>query len=98
MGFRSTLLPDRRRLLDTALALGRGTLYALYAQKLQDKEAVYSTQLFCPGSGRSFDELEPRLFSFNSPHGWCPQCQGFGTVLDVRTEGETEAEREVELR
>jgi excinuclease ABC subunit A len=84
---------DRRRLLDTALALGRGTLYALDAK---GREAVYSTSLFCPGTGRSFDELEPRLFSFNSPHGWCPQCQGFGTLLEVRTEGETEAEREVE--
>ncbi len=85
---------DRRRLLDTALALGRGTLYALDGRK---RETVYSTSLFCPGTGRSFDELEPRLFSFNSPHGWCPQCQGFGTLLEVRTEGETEAEREVEV-
>jgi len=85
---------DRRRLVDIALALGRGTLYALGAR---GRETVYSTQLFCPGTGRSFDELEPRLFSFNSPHGWCPRCQGFGTLLEVRTEGETEAEREVEV-
>jgi excinuclease ABC subunit A len=85
---------DRRRLLDTALGLGRGTLYALDAM---GRETVYSTQLFCPGTGRSFDELEPRLFSFNSPHGWCPRCQGFGTLLQVRTEGETEAEREIEV-
>jgi excinuclease ABC subunit A len=85
---------DRRRMIDTALAMGRGTLYALDAR---GKETVYSTQLFCPGSGSSFDELEPRLFSFNSPHGWCPTCQGFGTLLEVRTEGETEAEREVEI-
>jgi excinuclease ABC subunit A len=83
----------RRRLVETALALGRGTLYALDEK---GRETVYSTQLFVPGTGRSFDELEPRLFSFNSPHGWCPTCQGFGTLLDVRTEGETEAEREVE--
>jgi excinuclease ABC subunit A len=85
---------DRRRLIDTALALGRGTLYVLDSR---GRETVYSTQLFCPGTGRSFDELEPRLFSFNSPHGWCPACQGFGTLLHVRTEGETEAEREVEI-
>jgi excinuclease ABC subunit A len=83
----------RRRLVETALALGRGTLYALDEK---GRETVYSTQLFVPGTGRSFDELEPRLFSFNSPHGWCPTCQGFGTLLDVRTEGETEGEREVE--
>ena len=85
---------DRRRLIDAALALGRGTLYALDAR---GRETVYSTQLFCPGTGRSFDELEPRLFSFNSPHGWCPACQGFGTLLHVATEGETEAEREIEI-
>ncbi len=85
---------DRRRLIDSALGLGRGTLYALDSR---GRETVYSTQLFVPGTGRSFDELEPRLFSFNSPHGWCPTCQGFGTLLEVRTEGETEAEREVEI-
>ena len=85
---------DRRHLIDAALALGRGTLYVLDAR---GRETVYSTQLFCPGSGRSFDELEPRLFSFNSPHGWCPACQGFGTLFQVRTEGETEAEREIEI-
>ncbi|MCE0521929.1 MAG: excinuclease ABC subunit UvrA [Methylacidiphilales bacterium] len=86
--------PDRRRLVEAALALGRGTLYVLDPR---GRETVYSTQLFCPGTGRSFDELEPRLFSFNSPHGWCPACQGFGTLLHVRTEGETEAEREIEI-
>ena len=86
--------PERRKLVDAALALGRGTLYTLDGR---GRETVYSTQLFCPGSGRSFDELEPRLFSFNSAHGWCPTCQGFGTLLEVRTEGETEAEREVEI-
>jgi len=86
--------PERRKLVDGALALGRGTLYTLDAR---GRETVYSTQLFCPGTGRSFDELEPRLFSFNSAHGWCPTCQGFGTLLDVKTEGETEAEREVEV-
>jgi len=85
---------ERRKRIDTALALGRGTLYALDAN---GRETVYSTQLFCPGSGHSFDELEPRLFSFNSAHGWCPACQGFGTVFEVKTEGETEAEREIEI-
>ncbi len=86
--------PERRKLVDTALALGRGTLYTLDAR---GRETVYSTQLFCPGTGRSFDELEPRLFSFNSAHGWCPTCQGFGTVLEVESDAETEAEREVEI-
>jgi excinuclease ABC subunit A len=91
---RKELAADRRRLVDAALALGRGTLYVLEAR---GRETVYSTQLFCPGTGRSFDELEPRLFSFNSPHGWCSACQGFGTLLHVRTQGETEPEREIEI-
>jgi excinuclease ABC subunit A len=85
---------ERRRLVDSALALGRGTLYAFDAM---NRPTVYSTALFCPGTGRSFDELEPRLFSFNSAHGWCPTCQGFGTVIDMRSDAETEAEREVEI-
>ena len=85
---------ERRKLIEAALALGRGTLYVLDPR---GQETVYSTSLFCPGTGHSFDELEPRLFSFNSAHGWCPSCQGFGTMLEVRTEGETEAEREVEI-
>ncbi|HUB68070.1 MAG TPA: excinuclease ABC subunit UvrA [Candidatus Methylacidiphilales bacterium] len=86
-------LPDRRRLIDSALAVGRGTLYAL---DTRGRETVYSTQLFCPDAGRSFDEPEPRLFSFNSPHGWCPACQGFGTLLENSAEGDTEAQREAE--
>ena len=86
--------PERRRLVESALTLGRGTLYALDDKNV---EAVYSTSLFCPGTGRSFDELEPRLFSFNSAHGWCPQCQGFGTLVELNSEAETEAEREVEV-
>ena len=91
---RKQAVAERRRLVESALALGQGTLYAI---DKRNAEAVYSTQLFCPGTGHSFDELEPRLFSFNSPHGWCPQCQGFGTILDVKTQAETEAEREVEI-
>jgi excinuclease ABC subunit A len=85
---------ERRRLVESALALGRGTLYAFDSMK---RPTVYSTALFCPGTGRSFDELEPRLFSFNSAHGWCPTCQGFGTVIDVSSDADTEAEREVEI-
>jgi excinuclease ABC subunit A len=86
--------PERRKLVEQALTLGRGTLYTVDARA---RETVYSTALFCPGTGRSFDELEPRLFSFNSAHGWCPACQGFGTSFEIETEAETEAEREVEI-
>ena len=44
-------------------------------------ETLYSTMRACPGCGRSFDELDPRLFSWNSRHGWCPRCYGTGREL-----------------
>ncbi|HUV07088.1 MAG TPA: excinuclease ABC subunit A, partial [Spirochaetia bacterium] len=40
-----------------------------------------STVRACPGCGRSFEELDPRLFSFNSRYGWCPRCYGTGLAL-----------------
>ena len=41
---------------------------------------ILSSEMNCPDCGRSFEELDPRLFSFNSPHGWCEHCRGFGEV------------------
>lgn len=46
----------------------------------------FSEQLTCPNDGFSFGELEPRLFSFNSPHGACPTCNGLGTLLKIDVE------------
>jgi excinuclease ABC subunit A len=43
--------------------------------------AVFSTKRACPGCGRSFPEPDPRLFSYNSRHGWCPRCYGTGQLL-----------------
>ncbi len=45
------------------------------------KEVIFSTSRACPRSGRSFEELDPRLFSFNSKHGWCSRCYGTGLLL-----------------
>jgi excinuclease ABC subunit A len=44
-------------------------------------ETPYSTQRTCPGCGRAFEEPDPRLFSYNSRHGWCGTCYGTGAVL-----------------
>ena len=60
-----------------ALEAGSGTLYAHRAGSTA-QPAVFSAQRSCPQCGRSFDEPDPRLFSFNSPHGWCPRCGGTG--------------------
>jgi excinuclease ABC subunit A len=45
-------------------------------------ETLFSTQRACPGCGKGFDELDPRLFSYNSKHGWCESCFGTGEVIN----------------
>ncbi|HPA19579.1 MAG TPA: excinuclease ABC subunit UvrA [Verrucomicrobiae bacterium] len=93
--YRASLKPAMRaHLVREALQLGKGTLYAL---DRGEREQVFSTQLYCPGTGRSFEELDPRLFSFNSPHGWCPKCQGYGTFAEVSLDAGDPLERELEL-
>ena len=74
-----------RTALDTALDLGRSTVIVAERAGEDAKGALperherrYSTARACAGCGRSFDELDPRLFSFNSRHGWCPRCRGTG--------------------
>ncbi|MDD5262386.1 MAG: excinuclease ABC subunit UvrA [Methylacidiphilales bacterium] len=82
-------------LVNQALAYGQGTIYLLDNHK---REQVLSTALYCPGTGRSFDPLDPRLFSYNSPHGWCPECQGYGTVAKITLDPDlSEVEREQQL-
>jgi excinuclease ABC subunit A len=44
------------------------------------EERMLSAKFICPADGSSFPEVEPRLFSFNSPYGACPECNGLGTV------------------
>ncbi|MDX1376044.1 MAG: excinuclease ABC subunit A, partial [Burkholderiales bacterium] len=46
------------------------------------REQTFSTLRACPSCGRSFPELDPRLFSYNSKHGWCPDCYGTGLSLE----------------
>ncbi|MEK7139527.1 MAG: excinuclease ABC subunit UvrA, partial [Patescibacteria group bacterium] len=51
-----------------------------HGSKVATAERVYSQHLACPDCGVSFDELQPRLFSFNSPFGACPICHGLGFI------------------
>jgi excinuclease ABC subunit A len=82
--------PDiRRRVADsieTALQLTEGI--AAIAVQTHDGEDVqtFSQTLACTFDGLSFDELQPRNFSFNSPYGACPTCDGLGTRLEVDAE------------
>ncbi|MBV9537918.1 MAG: excinuclease ABC subunit UvrA, partial [Acidisphaera sp.] len=61
---------------ETALALSDGIAYAEGADS--GERTVFSSRFACPVSGFSIEEIEPRLFSFNSPHGACPKCDGLG--------------------
>ena len=70
-------LTEARAMVETALKLGKQTARYLDAKSTLH---VASTRLSCPDSGLSFEELDPRLFSYNSPHGWCPACRGYGEV------------------
>jgi excinuclease ABC subunit A len=62
---------------ETALALADGVAYAENADG--GERTVFSSRFACPVSGFSIEEIEPRLFSFNSPQGACPVCDGLGT-------------------
>jgi excinuclease ABC subunit A len=66
------------RSLETALKLGKGSVLVL--EKNQETPIFLSKNLMCPTSGISFDEPAPNLFSFNSPYGACPKCNGIGQV------------------
>jgi len=68
-----------RNLAQRALDIGRGTAHLLDSK---NRLTVMSTEMSCPNCGRAFEELDPRLFSFNSPHGACEECGGFGEIWD----------------
>lgn len=75
---------DRSRLTDsveTALRLGEGLVIAADADG-KAPERLFSQRLACPEGDFSIGEIEPRTFSFNSPHGACPACTGLGTRLE----------------
>jgi excinuclease ABC subunit A len=75
---------DRDRLkksLATAMQQGKGTTMIL--EKDSQEPRYFSSQLMCPTSGISYNEPAPHSFSFNSPRGACPACNGLGTVNDV---------------
>jgi len=84
---RIVLKPEiRSRLADsveTALKLSQGLVTISVDEAGTWKDTVYSEKFACPEHPEvSLPELEPRLFSFNSPHGACPQCHGLGTKLE----------------
>lgn len=81
---RIVLHPDSaQRLADslqTALVEGDGLVLV---DLLEGEEMIFSEKFACSSCGSSFQEISPRLFSFNSPFGACPQCNGLGVQMDI---------------
>jgi len=77
---------DRPRLIDsieTALKSGKGLMIVSQMNGEKKSDILFSERFACPTCGISMSEVEPRLFSFNSPHGACPSCMGLGEKLEV---------------
>lgn len=68
--------------VNLALKLGSGLLSTLVQNGDQWDEEIFSTAMACIECGASFEEIEPRTFSFNSPYGACPECDGLGYLDD----------------
>jgi excinuclease ABC subunit A len=80
--FRSRLTDS----VETALQLGDGMMIVNDVSVDPPQDLLYSEHFSCPVCGISLPEIEPRTFSFNSPHGACPECQGLGTRLELDPE------------
>jgi excinuclease ABC subunit A len=73
--------------IELSLNLGNGEVYISLVDykefKLENGDIFYSEKLVDPESGQSFAEIEPHTFSFNSPFGACPVCNGLGTIKEI---------------
>ncbi len=72
--------------VETALKVGGGVVIVLIKSRGEERELFFSETNACPRCGLSFEELAPRMFSFNSPYGACPTCDGLGTKLELDPE------------
>jgi excinuclease ABC subunit A len=77
--FRSRLTDS----VETALKVGEGYLTVQNITLDPPVDFQFSEHLACPEHGVSLQEIEPRTFSFNTPHGACPDCQGLGSRLEI---------------
>lgn len=82
-----------RNAVKQALVLGHGTFQVLINNKRKSVSHTFSTKRACPNCGTSFPEPDPRLFSYNSRHGWCNSCFGTGLKLKGFTADQTGEEK-----
>ena len=68
---------------DLAIAQGEGLVQVLVSKDGQEEERIFSTSFACPDHGVSIEEMEPRMFSFNSPFGACVKCSGLGVLQTI---------------
>ena len=76
----------KRRLVDsleTATKFGEGLVTVLFDNGDEEYEKKYSEQFACVDCGINFEELTPRMFSFNAPQGACPECNGIGSKMEI---------------
>jgi excinuclease ABC subunit A len=71
-----------RHAVEQAIEIGKGVLHVCCGGWGNREVQIYSVKRACPSCGRSFPELDPRLFSYNSKHGWCAACYGTGIKID----------------
>lgn len=72
--------------VELAMQQGDGLVVVQFMDKDYQAEKTFSTKLACPEHGVSIEELEPRMFSFNSPFGACPSCNGLGFTQKIEPE------------
>ena len=72
--------------VELAMHQGDGLVVVQFVDKDYSAEKTFSTKLACPEHGVSIEELEPRMFSFNSPFGACPSCNGLGFTQKIDPE------------
>jgi len=83
---RIILKPEARKRLADSLELALREGEGLVLVIMDGKESIFSTHFACVQCGFSYEEISPRLFSFNSPYGACPLCHGLGTKMEIDPE------------
>ena len=82
--------------LETALRLAKGIVVVDVIGGKGGKQIIFSESFACPDCGISFEEITPRMFSFNNPYGACPSCAGLGFKMEIDPERVINGERSID--